>query len=249
MEYVGDKHYLFYHKELPEATRALEAARSAGRDKECPTQFSAAEALVKEAYDLYYSCHTKEAITRANEAIAATNALCPRVAEAPRPAPAPAAPAPSAAPPTISLSAASGSIQEGSCTALTWTTTNRDQRLDRSGIGSVEASGSRQVCPTSTTRYTLTATGAGGTRSDSTTVDVSGKPAAPAAPIDRMTLHVNFDVDKSVIRKADRDELEKAAAFVRKYAGAQISIQGYTDSTGSEGVQPRALSEKAPPRP
>jgi outer membrane protein OmpA-like peptidoglycan-associated protein len=241
MEYVADGRYLWYHKELPAATRAIEAARAAGRDRECPAEFAAALKLKDDAYALYYSCHTQEAIAMANEAIAKANALCPRVERPAAPAPAPApAPPPAAPAPTVSITAGSSSINEGSCTNLSWTTSNaRSASIDPT-IGSVEATGSRQVCPTTTTRYTLTAIGDGGSRSDSTTVTVAAK---PAAPIDRMTLHVNFDTDKYAIRKADMAEMEKAAAFCRKYDGATISIRGYTDSTGSAAYN-QGLSER-----
>jgi len=236
MEFVPNGKYFFYHKELPAAQRAIDAARSAGRDRECPAEFQAAVKMKDDAYALYYACHTAEAIAKANEAIAAANALCPRVAPPPPPAP----PPPVASAPTVSLSAASGSVEQGTCTALKWSTSNATSASIDQGIGSVELTGSRQVCPTSTTRYTLTATGEGGTRSDSTTVNVAAK---PAAPIDRMTVHVTVDTNKSEVRKADMDELQKAAAFGRKYAGARISLQCYTDSTGSEAYN-QAISER-----
>jgi outer membrane protein OmpA-like peptidoglycan-associated protein len=233
MEYVPGGHYFYYHEELPAAKRAIEAARQAGKDKQCPAEFQAAEKLMKDAYATYYACHTQEAIAMAKEAIAKANALCPTV-EAPKPAPPPAA-----APPTISFSAASASIESGTCTNLTWYTTNATSISIDEGVGSVDASGSKQVCPTSTTRYTLTATGEGGSRTDSTTVAVT----APAAPIDRLTIHVNFDSDKATIRKADVADLEKAAAFVRKYPGCKIEVDGYTDSTNTEEHN-QALSER-----
>jgi outer membrane protein OmpA-like peptidoglycan-associated protein len=232
MEYVPGGHYFYYHQELPAAKRAVEAARQAGKDKQCPAEFQAAEKLMKDAYATYYACHTEEAIKMANEAIAKANALCPKV-EAPKPPP------PAAAPPTISFSAASSSIESGTCTNLRWYTTNATRVAIDEGVGSVDVSGSTQVCPTSTTRYTLTATGEGGTQTESTTVTVT----APAAPIDRFTIHVNFDTDKATVRKADLDELNKAAAFVRKYPGCKIEIDGYTDSTGSEQYN-MGLSER-----
>lgn len=235
MEYVPNGQYFFYHKELPAAARAVEAARSAGKDKECPAAFQAAAKLKDEAYALYYACHTQEAIAKANEAIARLGELCPKVAEAPK---APPAPAPSA--PTISLSADSASLEQGACTNLTWSTANASSASIDQGIGGVQPSGSRQVCPESTTRYTLTASGAGGSRTESTTVNVVPK---PAAPIDRLTVHVNFDTNKSQVRKDDLAELRKAAAFVRKYLGSKISVEGYTDSQGSEAYN-QTLSEK-----
>jgi len=82
----------YYHPELPAADRAVEAARAAGKDKECPAEFAAAEKMKNDAYNAYWACHTEEGIAKANEATARANALCPRKGEAPIPAPAPGAP-------------------------------------------------------------------------------------------------------------------------------------------------------------
>ncbi len=233
MEYVPNGQYFFYHKELPAAARAVEAARSAGKDKECPAAFQAAAKLKDEAYALYYACHTQEAIAKANEAIARLGELCPKVAEAPK---APPAPAPSA--PTISLSADSASLEQGACTNLTWSTANASSASIDQGIGSVQPSGSRQVCPESTTRYTLTAAGAGGSRTESTTVNVVPK---PPAPIDRLTVHVNFDTNKSQVRKDDLAELRKAAAFVTEVPRQQDLRGGLHRFPGQRGVQPDSV--------
>jgi len=69
--------YIYYHKELPEADRAVEAARRAGKDRECPAEFKAAEDLKNKAYEVYAQCRTDEAIAMAREATAKANALCP----------------------------------------------------------------------------------------------------------------------------------------------------------------------------
>ena len=188
--------------EVKSARQSLETARSAGKDKECPNDFAAAEQLVNQAEALCQQCKTQEANALANQATAKVNALCPAKPTPPPPPPAPPSPA---AAPTVSLSAASTSIEQGACTTLNWTTTNaRSTSIDQ-GVGAVDASGSRQVCPTSTTRYTLTANGDGGTRSDSATVNVAAKPT----PTDKLTIHVNFETNKSDIRKADVSDLRR----------------------------------------
>ena len=69
---------LYYHKELPAADRAVEAARAAGKDKECPAEFQAAEKAKNEAYEIYWSCRTKEGIAKANEATASRRRFAPR---------------------------------------------------------------------------------------------------------------------------------------------------------------------------
>jgi outer membrane protein OmpA-like peptidoglycan-associated protein len=85
---------MYYHRELPAADRAVEAARAAGKDRECPAEFAAAEKMKNDAYDIYWACRTEEAIAKANEATARANALCPRKVEAPKPAPVEVAPPP-----------------------------------------------------------------------------------------------------------------------------------------------------------
>lgn len=78
--------YWYYHKELPEADKAVAKAREAGKDKECPEEFAAAEVLKDNAYKTYAACKTKEAIAMAKEATEKATALCP---PKPRPEPKP----------------------------------------------------------------------------------------------------------------------------------------------------------------
>jgi OOP family OmpA-OmpF porin len=74
---------------------------------------------------------------------------------------------------------------------------------------------------------------------------VTSPPPAPAAlkVIDRLTLHVNFDFDKSAIREPDIAELQEAVDFLKKYPGYQVSIEGHTDSIGTDKYN-QALSER-----
>ncbi len=93
-ELAPNRQVWYYHQELPAADRAVEAARAAGKDKECPAEFAAAEKMKNDAYDIYLACRTAEGIAKANEATALANALCPKKAEAPTPAPVEAVPPP-----------------------------------------------------------------------------------------------------------------------------------------------------------
>jgi OmpA-OmpF porin, OOP family len=220
-------------KELPAAGRAVDAAKQAGKDKECPDEFKAAEKLKNDAWPVYQSCRTKEAIAMANEAASKAAALCPKKAAPP---PAPTAP-PAAPAPTVSLSASPGSVPEGKCATLTWSSSNASSASIDQGVGRVDPSGSRQVCPDRTTQYTIAAVGEGGSRSASTTVTVNPK------VVDRLTLHVNFDFNKATVRKQDDADLQKAIDFVKKYPGYKISLEGYTDNIGSDKYN-LSLSEK-----
>ncbi len=237
LEYVPNSKWNYYHKPLPEAARAVDAAKAAGKDKECPAEFQAALKMKNDAYATYDACNTRLAIEQAKKAIAMVNALCP-AKPTPPPTPAPVAPS-TPAPRIISFSASPSAIDKGKCSTLSWSTANVSSASIDEGVGSVDANGSKEVCPSSTTRYMLTATGAGGSRTEWATVTVN----APATPIDRLTVHVNFDTDKSVIRKADLKDLQKALEFVRKYPGSSISVEGHTDSTGTPKYN-QGLSER-----
>jgi len=144
--------------------------------------------------------------------------------------------------PTVSLSASPASVVQGQCATLAWISANASSASIDQGVGKVDLSGLRQVCPGSTTQYTIAAVGEGGTREASTTVSVALPPPAPKV-IDRLAIHVNFDFDKATIRSADTAELQKAVDFVKKYQGYKVSIEGHTDNIGSERYNQR-LSER-----
>ncbi len=166
MEYAPKRNYLYYHKELPAAERAVEAARRAGKDKECPDEFRAVEKMKDAAYETYWACRTNEAIAMANEASIRANAPCPpKKVVLPPPAP------------TVSLSANPAAIAQGQCATLVWTSANASSASIDQGVGRVDPSGSWPVCPRTTTQYTIAAVGEGGAREASTTVSVAPPPA------------------------------------------------------------------------
>ena len=61
--------------------------------------------------------------------------------------------------------------------------------------------------------------------------------------IDKITIRVFFDFDKSTLTKADLKELQKAVDFVKKYPGARIRLDGYTDRVGTKAYN-KKLSER-----
>jgi OOP family OmpA-OmpF porin len=130
---------------------------------------------------------------------------------------------------------------------LSWTSANASTATIDQGLGGVAPSGSREVCPTATTRYTIAAAGAGGSRTAATTVTVTVPPPPPPAPkpIERLTIRINFDFDKADIRPADVPELQKALDFVKRNAAYKISIEGHTDGRGSVGYNQRLSLRRA----
>jgi OOP family OmpA-OmpF porin len=223
--------YWYYPKEMPEADRAVEAARQAGKDRECPAEFKDAEDLKNRAYEVYAACHTDEAIAMAKEATAKANALCP-------------------IPPTCELTAAPEEIEQGESVNLRLTTSGKVKSAVLDGTEVAATGGTKTVSPTSTTSYTAKVVGPAGSTTCSVTVTVTLPPPPPPPPpapkarvIDRLTIHVNFDFDKSNIRKADEAELKKAIDFVRKYPDSKVELEGYTDSKGTEQYNQK-LSER-----
>ena len=163
-------------------------------------------------------------------------------------------------PPVVSFSADPAAVSPGKCSTLKWTSVNvKTVEIDQ-GVGKVAASGSKEVCPAETTQYLLTATGTGGTVIEEASVTVNPPeppppPAAAPAPvpgpaparvvIDRLTLHVNFDFDKSIVRKADVAELEKAVAFLKKYPDSKVALEGHTDSRGTDKYNMKLSQRRA----
>jgi OOP family OmpA-OmpF porin len=161
-------------------------------------------------------------------------------------------------PPAAKFSADPAAISPGKCATLKWSSENVNKANIDQGVGDVAASGSKEVCPTETTQYLLTATGTGGTVYEAATVTVSAPPPPPPPPpppamappparkvIDRLTIRVNFDFDKSSIRKADISELEKAVEFVKKYPDSKVVVAGHTDGRGTEKYNMKLSQRRA----
>ena len=74
------------------------------------------------------------------------------------------------------------------------------------------------------------------------TVDKDGCPPPPRV-IDRLTLQILFDTDRATITEASQKELQKAVAFVKKYPGSKIEVEGHTDSVGPDTYNMK-LSER-----
>jgi len=85
--------------------------------------------------------------------------------------------------PSASLSASATSIAPGGSTTLTWNVTNATTASISPGIGVVPLTGSKQVTPTATTTYVITASGAGGSATANVTVTVSQPQPGPAPTV------------------------------------------------------------------
>jgi len=112
--------------------------------------------------------------------------------------------------PTVIFSVSPESIKAGGTATLTWMTTGATE-VSIEGIGTVPAKGTRKVKPKETTTYTLTATGEGGSQTESVEVAIE----ATAAP--------------SVIFNTSAESVEKGqtATLTWMTTGAtEVSIEG-----------------------
>lgn len=67
----------------------------------------------------------------------------------------------------------------------------------------------------------------------------------PVKVIDKMTIRAHFAFDKATLSADDMAELNKAVAFVKKYPGASIRLDGYTDSIGTDKYNMRLSAKRA----
>jgi hypothetical protein len=111
----------------------------------------------------------------AQDAIMKINALCPpkpvveiKPEVKPVPAPVPA--------PKVTFKAEPAEISKSQCSKLIWTSENTKALSIDQGIGKVDTTGSKSVCPQDPTTYTLTASGDGGTITEKASVNAGGSP-------------------------------------------------------------------------
>ena len=103
---------------------------------------------------------------------------------------------PPATVPTVAITASPVSITAGYSSTLSWNTTDADTCTAYDGWrGSIDTSGSQSVSPTTTTTYTLTCDGVGGSATTSATVSVTPQqtdtttPSTPANLASSITTH------------------------------------------------------------
>jgi outer membrane protein OmpA-like peptidoglycan-associated protein len=169
----------------------------------------------------------------------------PPSAPAKREVPPPPPSAPSAAR-INSFTAEPRSIERGQSATLRWSIANAtDMSLDQ-GLGTVAANATRQVFPSNTTTYTLTANSAGGSDTRSVTVEVvAPPPPPPPAPANRGTAvsgtdmltreaqDALFDYDKAELREDGRQAMTKNAELLKRIFAADpsfsVAIEGHCD--------------------
>jgi peptidoglycan-associated lipoprotein len=177
----------------------------------------------------------------------------PVAAAPPPPGPTqPPPPPPAPRPPVIDqFTAEPSSIQRGESSTLRWQVSGDATNISiNNGVGAVQSAGSRNVTPSNSTTYTLTATGPGGSVTGVTTVSITSPPPPPPPPPPTAgggigTLEgrlgslqdAYFDYDKNDIRADARDALSNDATALKSiladFPNASIVLEGHCDERGS----------------
>ncbi|MGB8433956.1 MAG: OmpA family protein [Burkholderiales bacterium] len=131
---------------------------------------------------------------------------------------------------TVSLSGNPAAVKQGQCATLTWSSTNASKVSIDQGVGTVDASGSKEVCPGSTTQYTISAAGEGGSRTASATVSVM----TPVAKVMIFPEAALFEFDKSELTPEGKGKIKEYREQAKEeFSRAdKVIITGYTDNVG-----------------
>jgi peptidoglycan-associated lipoprotein len=171
---------------------------------------------------------------------------------APPPPPPPPAETPTQPPASAavinSFTAEPSTIEPGQSSTLRWSISNATDMSIDNGVGAVQSQGERQVSPTTSTTYTLTARGPGGMDTRSVTVEVSMPPPPPPSTPSTPTLSSTellqqqaqdayFDYDKNEIRSEARDALMHDATLLKQIfqqdPNFTVIVEGHCDERGS----------------
>jgi len=148
-----------------------------------------------------------------------------------------------------SFTAEPSTIERGQASTLSWSISNAtDMSIDH-GVGAVQSRAQRQVFPSATTTYTLTANGPSGSDTRTVTVEVSTAPAPPpsatiggprlssAEMLQQQAQDAYFDYDHNDIRPDARDALTHDATLLKQIFAQEpnftVVIEGHCDERGS----------------
>jgi peptidoglycan-associated lipoprotein len=170
------------------------------------------------------------------------------VANTPPPPP-PVNPAPSTPAPTITLRAQPSSIDRGGSTTLQWEARNAATVTITPELGSVAVTGTRSVTPASSVTYTASATGPGGTATDTARITVNipapaaadDEPRRPtvtgtglAAEFRDKVKDIRFDYDKADILPEFVPVLQGNVTWLKANPNVRFTVEGHCDDRGTE---------------
>ena len=150
------------------------------------------------------------------------------------------------APVIAQFTAEPDTIERGQSSTLRWSVSDATSVTIEPGLGPVQTNGNRQVFPSNTTTYTLTAMGTRTVRA-TTTVNVTVPPPPPPRPpadkkpftsrIETEITDAYFDYDSSDIREDARNALTRNAdalkAILRDFPSNSVVVEGHCDERGS----------------
>ena len=148
--------------------------------------------------------------------------------------------------------------QQGECATLTWSSTHASTVSIDQGVGTVDPSGTKQVCPETSTKYTITAAGEGGSGTASTMIEV----AAMAAKVMTFPEAALFEFGKSELKPEGKEKIGQYLVQAKEELARadQVAVTGYTDTVGepdfnstlslqrAEAVRDQLVSLGADPR-
>ncbi len=210
-------------EDFDETEAVLARAENSAGAKYCPDKLAQAKALAREGAEAYWACRNTESHKLLAEAR--------RLAEEAEKCGPQAVPVPEPKTPECNLGASPASIMKGQSANLSWSSQNASKCNIQPDIGPVGPQGSMTVTPSADTTYTLTCSGEGGKATSETNIAV----ATPAPTREElcMTLNIEYDTNKAVIKPAYFSEVEKVANFMKKYPQVKGTIEGNTDNVGS----------------
>ncbi len=132
--------------------------------------------------------------------------------------------------PSASLLAEPVSIMKGEKANLKWNSQNATECNIQPEIGTVKPQGAMEIAPSADTAYTLTCTGEGGKATSDAKVAVTAPPTMEELC---MTLNIEYDTDKAIIKPAYYGEVEKVANFMKRFPQIKGTIEGHTDNVAS----------------
>jgi peptidoglycan-associated lipoprotein len=150
----------------------------------------------------------------------------------------PPAPTKTAPAPVASLSVTPESVQRGQTAQLSWNTQNASA-VAIDGLGTVAASGSKQITAQESTTYHLSAKGDGGSAEASAHLTVTEPKKAVADLTEEQLFAQNvkdifFNYDNAEIRKDEEALINADAQFLAAHPNMRLVIEGHCDERGSE---------------
>ena len=140
--------------------------------------------------------------------------------------------------PSATLTATPAPVDRGQPVELAWTTQDAST-VSIDGIGTVSASGSRKVTPSSSTTYQLTARGDGGSTEASARVTVNIPEDTTSRLTEQQLFEQNmkdifFNYDNFEIRADAQQAANADADFLAKHPKIKLLIEGHCDERGSD---------------